>query len=187
MAAWSGWEVEFLTAGQVPDTTHNRQFLDDWHSHANTDCADNPIDLSAPVPGSTDCASLPAVTAKAQRYTSHGNAAHAFYVQLHAGYAHALLAALQSGDPYTANNTGVVAQDLSSWGSQKFAQRYFTETANAPGRGGGGAGPKDAQLLRGWRSLQHSVGHDMRSALHSSAKSRRAALQALARARKVRL
>lgn len=187
MGVWAGWEAEFLTAAQVPDTAQNRRFLDDWHSHAETNCGNNPVDLSALVSGSTDCASLPAINAKAQHYTTHGNAAHAFYVQTHANYAKALLAALKSGNPYTVGNTGTVAQDLSAWGSQAFSQTYFNETANAPGRGGAVPGVHDARLLHGWRSLQGSLGPNMRHALASSAKSRRAALQSLARARRVRL
>jgi hypothetical protein len=184
MATWTGWEAQFLAAAQVPDTTSNVQFLDDWARHANTDCRNNPIDLSTPVSGSTNCASLPAITARAQNYTTHANAAHAFYVQTHAGYAKALLAALKSGDPYTVTDTGTVATDISAWGSQKFAEVYFTETAGAPGRGGGGG--IAPQALKGWHDVRRSVNTKMPAALQHSEKMVRRALQDLSRASRVR-
>src|SRR5207302_2597796 len=126
---------------------------------------------------SSDCADIGRST-KAQRYTTHGNAAQAFNQELHSGdYAH-LLAALRSGDPYTAKNSGLVSQELSAWGSQKFAQRYFGETANAPGRGGGG-GIRAPHALGGWHDVQHSVNVRLPATLRQSNRYTVRALQAL--------
>jgi hypothetical protein len=160
VAAWKGWEDEFLTAAQVQITAANVRFLDEWHSHAETNCTRNPIDLSASVSGSTNCHSLPGVTARAQNYTTHGNAARAFFDETHRASSTALIAALKSGDPYTVSNTGNVAQDLTAWGSQKFAQFYFNETAGQ--RGGSGGGDNYApHAMKAWGEIQKTVNKKM--------------------------
>jgi hypothetical protein len=185
VTTWGGWQAEFLTAAQVPNTTNNRRFLTDWNSHAETNCRDNPVDLSAKVSGSTNCHSLPAITAKAQNYTTHGNAAHAFYVQTHAGSSKALLAALASGNPYTVNDTGTVAEDLSAWGSQKFAQAYFAETAGQ--RGGGGSPDTYApRSVRAWGELQKQVNRTLPRTLRHMAGYHAATMTQLRRRSRVR-
>lgn len=185
MTTWGGWQTEFLTAAQVPNTTNNRRFLDDWASHAETNCRNNPVDLSAKVSGSTNCHSLPAITARAQNYTTHGNAAHAFYVQTHAGSSKALLAALASGNPYTVDDTGAVATDLSAWGSQGFAQRYFAETAGQRG-GGGGGGPTAPHSTKAWGQLQNQVNRQLPTTLRKVSGLQAATSTTLRRRRRVR-
>lgn len=183
MSTWSGWREEFLTAADVLVTNECLAFLSDWASHADSDCGNNPIDLTAQFSGSTDCATLPAILAKAQHYTARGNAAYAFHVETHQGWASALLAALKSGDPYNVHYTGKVASELSAWGSQTFAERYFKETANAPGRGGGHV--QAPQTLRGWNDVRHEINHEAPRVVRHSQAMMRQALRELARARKV--
>ena len=48
MPTWSGWVQDFLTAAGFPNTADNRKFLAEWAAHSNTDCGNNPIDLSIP-------------------------------------------------------------------------------------------------------------------------------------------
>ena len=81
------------------------------------------------------------------------------------------------------NNTGIVAEELTAWGSEKFAQRYFAETVGAPGRGGGVV---DTDALKGWSDLQRSVNRHMPEALHHSSQQTALALRLLGRARKVK-
>lgn len=185
MATWSGWQTEFLTAAQVQNTADNRRFLSEWASNANTNCKNNPVDLTASVAKSTNCHSLPSITAKAQNYTSHGNAAHAFYVQTHRSGQTALLAALKSGNPYTVDNTGNVAQDLSSWGSQTFAQIYFAETAGQRG-GGGGTDNYAPHTTKAWGDLRHQVNQTMPTTLRRVGRLQTATSTALRRHRRVR-
>jgi hypothetical protein len=182
VATWTGWEAEFLTAAQVPNTAENRLFLDEWAAHAETNCRNNPIDLSAQTAGASNCHALPAVTARAQNYTTHGNAAHAFFVETHRASSTALINALESGDPFTVNNTGSVAANLTAWGSQTFAQFYFNQTAGQ--RGGGVGNTTDA--LKGWKHMRKSFNHHMPDALNYSERQGVRALHSLARARKVK-
>lgn len=187
MATWPGWEPDLLRAAQIANSANRRKFLDDWHAHADSDCRNNPVDLTVQSAGSSDCASLPAIGARAQNYTTTGNAGHAFFAQLHSGRFPALLHALQSTNPYTVTNTGTVAEELSLWGSQTFSGIYFTETANAPGRGGGPVGAKAPHAHQGWHALRRSVNTNLPAALRDSEKAVRRARQALTHARKVRL
>jgi hypothetical protein len=106
VSTWAGWEADLLTHAGIPNTANNRRFLDDWHSHAETNCKNNPIDLSVRSAGATNCHTLPAVTARAQNYSTTGNAVHAFDVQIHQNAYQHLLAALLTGNPYTASVPG---------------------------------------------------------------------------------
>lgn len=181
MATWAGWENDLLDAAQVLRSAGARQFLADWNAHASTDCRNNPVDLSEPVSGSTDCAHAPGYAFAAQRYTSHGNAAHAFYVQTHRPNAQALLAALTSGKPYAVEDPGAVVQALSDWGSPKFAQRYANETSNVSPT------LSAPHALGGWKALRKSINRGMPDALNYSQRLNKQSLRSLARARKVRL
>lgn len=187
MGTWSGWQADLLSFAHLPNTTENRNFLSDWNAHAETNCANNPVDLSVPDTTSSDCASLPGLIPKAQRYTTHGNGAHAFNVQVHQSRYAALLSAMETGDPYTTNNTGEVAQDIALWGSRAFSQRYFDETKNAPGRGSGGDGISAPRAHKGWHDIRRSVNHNWPRALKASERQTRAALRRISHARKVRL
>lgn len=184
MSVWANWQADLLTHAGVPDTAANRRFLTDWHSHAETNCRNNPVDLSVPSAGASNCRSLPGITEKAQNYATTGDAVHAFYLQVRGSFAQNIRRALESGDPYTVSYTGKVAEDLTAWGSQTFAHWYFNATVNAPGRGGG---IQDGDALRGWADLQRSINRNMPKALHDSANLTRHALRALSRGRKVHI
>ncbi len=182
MSVWSGWQADLLTHAGLPNTSSNRQFLSDWHSHAQTNCHDNPIDLSVKSAGSSNCHTLPGINARAQNYSTTGNAVHAFTVQIHqAAYAH-LLAALKTGNPFTASGTGLASQDLTKWGSQGFAQWYFNQTANAPGRGGG----YKPTSTKAWGSVQKSVNHGLPTMLRRVGALNKATATELRKRRRVR-
>ena len=181
---WTGWQADLLTHSGIPNTGHNRSFLSDWHSRAETNCHDNPVDLSVPAGTSTNCAGLPGVVAHAQAYPTTGDAVHAWDVQIHQGAYADLLSVMLSGNPYTAVGTGLASEAITAWGSERFAQRYFTETANAPGRGGGIV---DGDALKGWSDLQRSFNKRMPTALTASQATTARALRVLGRARKVKL
>lgn len=184
MSVWTGWQADLLTHAGIPSTTHNRSFLSDWHSHAETSCHDNPVDLSVRAGTSSNCAELPGLLAHAQAYPTTGDAVHAFDVQIHEGAYGDLLAVMLTGNPYTATGTGLASEAIAAWGSEKFAHRYFAETANAPGRGGGIV---DGDALKGWSDLQRSFNKRLPAALTASQATTSRALRALGRARKVRL
>lgn len=185
MATWSGWEDQFLKVAGLPTTAANRRFLDQWANHVESNCGNNPIDLTHKLTGSTDCARLPAITPKAQHYTSHAQAAQAFLFEIDGTNVKQLRNALESGDPFSVNNTGIVSEQIDFWGSTTFARFYFNETASAPGRGGSTAAFHDSHALAGWADIRHSVNHNMPKALHDSQRLTRTALRRLGRARKV--
>ncbi len=182
MSVWNGWQADLLSHAGIPNTTNNRNFLSSWHSHAETNCHNNPIDLSVHSAGATNCHALPAVTAHAQNYSTTGNAVHAFDVQIHQNAYQHLLAALLTGNPYTASGTGLASQDLTKWGSQKFAQFFFNATAGAPGRGGG----YKPTSTKAWGSVQRSVNRGLPTMLRRVGALNKATSTQLRRRRRVR-
>jgi hypothetical protein len=182
VSVWSGWQADLLSHAGIPNTTNNRRFLSDWHAHAETNCRNNPIDLSVTVGATRNCAPLPGLNVQAQRYTTTGNAVHAFTVQIHqARYSH-LLAALRSGNPYTAASPGLIAADLAAWGSQTFAQRFFNQTVT----NAGGAAGYAPTALPAWADLQRQVNHGLPVALRRLSGLNRATKNALAQRSRVR-
>ncbi len=182
MSVWSGWQADLLGHAGIPNTTANRNFLSSWHSHAASNCHDNPIDLSVQSAGSSNCHALPGVNAHAQNYSTTGNAVHAFDVQIHQNAYRHLLAALMSGDPYTASGTGLAAQDLAAWGSRGFSQFFFNATAGAPGRGGG----YKPTSTKAWGSVQKSVNHGMPTMLRRVGALNKSTATVIRRRRRVR-
>lgn len=184
MSAWAGWEAEFLKAAGLPTTTSNEAFLNQWNTYDNTNCRNNPVDISRNVSGSTACADLPNGR-KARNYTSHAQAASAFTAQLKSGNYPHLLAALRSGQPYAVANPSLVAQDLGKWGSGIFQQEYVA-SATVPGSGGG-SNLNAPRAHGGWRDLRKSVNRNMPHALNRAGSLTRQALRTAAHGRRVKL
>ena len=184
MAAWAGWEAEFLKAAGLPLTTSNEAFLNQWNTYDNTNCRNNPIDLSRRMPGSTSCAGLPSGR-QARNYTSHAQAASAFAAQLKSGAFPNLLAALRSGQPYEVKDPAKVAQDLGKWGSGIFQQAYMNSVTTTSS--GGGSSPNAPRAHGGWQDLRHSINRKMPRALNGAASLNQAALRAVSRGHKVKL
>ncbi len=182
MSVWAGWQADLLSHAGIPNTTNNRSFLSSWHSHAETNCKNNPIDLSVQSAGASNCHTLPNVTAHAQNYSTTGNAVHAFTTQIHQSRYPHLLAVLMTGNPYTASGTGLAAGDITFWGSQAFAQFYFNATAGAPGRGGG----YKPTSTKAWGSVQKSVDRGLPTMLRRVGALNKATATQLRRRRKVR-
>lgn len=185
MSVWAGWQADLLSHSSVPNTADNRRFLTDWHAHAETNCHNNPIDLSARTAGASNCKQLPGLNVRAQNYSTTGNAVHAFAVQIESGTFSDLKAAMLTGNPYTADNTGLASEDLTAWGSQAFAKRYFSETANAPGRGGGPVSVTAPRAHKGWNDIRQTANRHWPAALAYSDRHIRAALRSVGRARRV--
>lgn len=185
MSVWAGWQADLLGNAGLPNTSNNRRFLTAWHSEAETNCENNPIDLSNQPRGASDCAPLPGLTVKAQKYPTHGDAETAFVAQLDANYAKALLSALKTGNPYTADNTGDVTTSLAAWGSVRFSRTFFADTGSAPGRGGVSTGIAAPKAHDGWRDLRHTLNHTVLSELRDSRRITSAALRSMSRKHKV--
>ena len=182
MSVWNGWQADLLSHAGIPNTAGNRKFLSDWHAHAETNCRDNPIDLSVRSAGASNCHALPGINARAQNYSTTGNAVHAFDVQIHQNAYRHLLSAMLTGNPYTASGSGLAGQDLTAWGSQGFAQFYFNATAAAPGRSGG----YKPTSTKAWSSVQRSVNHGLPTMLRRTGALNKSTSQLLRRKRRVR-
>lgn len=184
MGTYTGWKHDLLSSDGMPDTAANLRFMDDWHDNSESDCANNPVDLTRPIKsGSSNCKPTGYVGRSYQRYTDRMWTRTAFAAQMKSGSYPHLRAALKSGNPYTVNNYQAVAEDLGRWASNAFPNVYvYDALANRPA-----PSLKAPQALRGWKDLQHSVNHKMPAALRASAHYRHAALRQLRKARKVKL
>ena len=187
MATWSGWEIQFFNRAHILNTPPNQRLLTAWANHATSpNCANNPIDLSIAVGGSSHCHANTGIHHWTMRYGSHGDAASAFDTEIHQAWAHALLSALNSGNPFQVANWNDVVSVFVSWGSVSMSNWYFNQFQTSGGGGGGGGG-KGARAHHGWTDLRHSINHNMPKALRASEQHTSAALRALSKARKVRL
>lgn len=183
MGAWSGWQDDLRKAAGLPDTPDNSTFLADWHASADSNCGNNPVDISYKSRGSSNCKRLTSART-AQKYPSHSAAAQAFGSELHSGTFPHLLAALHSGNPYDVPSPHDVIADLIKWGSETFA--FELQQNYGPPHGGGGGGVNAPHLHKGWNDFRHTVNKRLPATVHSIAKYNRAALQNLSHARRVR-
>jgi len=155
-----------------------------WSAANPTNCKNNPVNISWPLPGSTNCEPLGIRALNMQNYTTHAQGASAFDQQLRQdNYTH-LIAALSYGHPYDladADAKNVVA-DLIRWGSPEFSNAYAQQTYASTG-----TGIKAPKLHGGWADLRHSFNHVMPASIQASEKQTNAALRTLQKARRVKL
>lgn len=169
MAVWTGWQLQLLKAANGSQAEITQEFLFDWHSHAASDCRNNPIDISRSASGASNCHKLTS-TRTAKNYTSHAQAATAFATEIRSGNFPALLKQLRVADPYEAPSVSAVVTDLRKWGSPGFAN-YFQAHAHAgsgSGGGGGGGGTGEPHVHKGWHDLRRSVNSRLPHALARS-------------------
>lgn len=183
MGTWTGWREQLLAAAGVTKSADNLTFLSDWHKYANTDCRDNPVDISLNISGASPCKLTSNPQHRARNYASPDQAAGQFAAQLNSGTYPHLLAALQSGSPYDPTGSDQVGHDLGVWGSAKFGAHYAAEVNAKIGSGSITA----ARAHHGWSDLQHSINHNMPTSLRNAERNTRVALRSLSKGRKVRL
>jgi hypothetical protein len=192
MPTWSGWDSAFLTTANLPDNGTTRAFLDEWAQNANTNCDNNPIDLSHGLPApvashATDCKKLPGGRV-AKKYASHLDAAHAFDLQIHSAAFSTLLAAFQSGDPYPLGKFPGLPDELAGWGSYAFAVKIAKDfQLPTPAVGGVTSTTTTPGVHKGWSDVRTSMNTKWPNALRASDKAAAAALRALHKASKVKL
>lgn len=182
MATWSGWQQQLLRAAGLPTSANNVSFITAWNKHANTNCRNNPVDISLDISGASPCKLTANPQHRARNYSSHDQAAGQFASQLRSGPYPRLLAQLDDSDPYNTDKYPGVTGDLTQWGSEKFANWYSTQITNSL-TGGGVTAPL---AHKGWADLRRSANHRGPSELHDSDRLTTAALRALSHARKVR-
>jgi hypothetical protein len=158
------------------------QFMDDWNFAAESDCANNPVDISRPETGSTDCHDLTS-TRKAQKYTTHALASAGFAGQLQSGNFPHLHAALNTSNPYAYPKPAEVTAELKTWGSPKQASYYASNaTGGSSTTDGGIAAP---QTHKGYHDVRKSLNSHWGPALRDANHYMDAALRSLGRGRKV--
>lgn len=189
MATWSGWIQQFLSAANFPNTDGNRTWLSEWAQNANTNCRNNPIDLSRKQGGSSACSKL-TDSRTAQNYTSHAQAAAAFINQINSGNFPNLLAGMKAGDPFARATLPAVLGDLLTWGSSQWEKHLENEFGVTPGGGGIGGGgnftPTATNVYKSWGDIQTSINRNLPTALHRITVSQTALLRTLAHKRRVR-
>lgn len=183
MGAWSGFQTDLLKAAGIGTSTGQQQFMFDWNFAASSDCADNPVDISRNVRGSTSCKRL-TPSRVARNYSSQAQAEAAFAGQIKSGNYPHLLAALKTDNPYAYSDPAGVEADLKAWGSPDQAAYY---AKNATGGGTTSSSGRAPRAHSGWASMQHSLNDHWRPTLNRSARNVDAALRSLGHGRKVRL
>lgn len=169
---FAGWETDVLAQIGAPDTQTNVQFLGTWHNFELSACANNPLNTTLAVASSTKCNS-----AGVRSYTSAAMGAQATAATLTNGRYPALVAALQTGDPYSYTDPDGVAANIRTWGTPNFASAYLVSAGSFQGVGGtppppivGSSGAGIAPSAhRGYADLRNSVQRHVPTQLQRSA------------------
>lgn len=178
MATWSGWQNQLLRAAHFPTSAANREFLTAWNQHAESNCRNNPVDISKQVDPWSACKHLgPGRTAN--NYGTRQAAADAFNGQVFGSEFLALNTGFENSalSPFAASDEVIAAIDL--WGSAKFAAWLRGQASKSAGT--------PTHFHQGWNDLRRSVNKRYPNALTDSTKLTKAALRKLAHARRVRL
>lgn len=179
MSVWTGWQGDLLKGAGFPNNPTNRAFLTAWHQHAQSNCAQNPVDISKQVTGSSNCYHLNQGRT-AQNYPGPGAAVAAFkgqingpeFIDLNAGFRNSSLTAVAA--------SASVIGELRIWGSVGFAD-YLQ------GGGVAGGGGSATSIHKGWHDIRRSLNRKSPRALSATDRATAAALRKLRRAHRVKL
>jgi hypothetical protein len=187
MSAWSGWESDVLRAGGWSVTPENVRFLSTWHTYEQSACGNNPLNTTLQTSASTTCNS-----AGVQSYPSPAAGASATVLTLKGPFYPNIVAALDTGDPFTYPGSAAVAEEIRTWGTPNFAAWFLQQTTgSSTGSQPGATLPsspeaKAASALSGWADLRNSVNRHLPTQLHRAQFVRRQTLRALAARRRLR-
>lgn len=123
--AYPGWEADVESRIGAPQTPAVTKFLDQWHLFEESSAANNPLNTTLTVPGST---SINSAGVKSYGTPAIGGQATATTL-LQAGYYPGIVAALRSGDPenyilsgsHAPYTTTEIISEFDKWGSISFA------------------------------------------------------------------
>ncbi len=155
MAAWSGWAGDVLDALAFDKSAPNLKFLNDWQKFEGSRCRDNPLNTKQSYTGAVNC--LPNGV-KAYPSTKAGTAA--TKITLQNGNYPDILAALKSGDPYTYAQPQKVAEQITKWGTPRYAEEYILAAGAPAGVPGATITPTGdvVSLEQAWHNLIHMIG-----------------------------
>lgn len=186
MPTWSGWIIEFLNRANILNTPPLQTFMSEWAKHDANPCKNAPIVLSTSVTGATRCGATVTDYGRTMKYPSHAAAAHAFQIQIHLSRSSALLAVMNSGNPFQVPDRTAAVAVLKHWGSPAFATWYLNANSDGTTGGGSGGGGKASRAHSGWTDLRRTVNRHMPKALRTSERNTHAALRSLSGGRRVR-
>jgi hypothetical protein len=115
----SNWATAVLNQGHYPNTAQNQSFLVGWASHENTSASYNPLATTYRTSSSQP---LPGNSAGVQQYGSVSEGVGATVATLQNGDYPSINAALASGNPWPANDSGALGNNLSTWSGGGYTQ-----------------------------------------------------------------
>lgn len=188
MAAWPGWEKDVLSALGYPTTAANEQFLDTWQHYEGGGATDNPLNTTQPESGASNYN-----TVGVKNYTSQTQGTQATVTTLRNGHYPALLAAMQTGDPYTYIDPNGVAANIRTWGTGNFATSYLLSAGSFSGQGGtpppaiktDTSQYRPSYSFNGYADLRNSVARHIPTQLRRSQRNGEIALRLLSAKTKV--
>ena len=101
-----------LSQGHYPNTPQNQAFIEGWASHENTSAAFNPLATTLRTSSSS---ALQGNTAGVQEYGSQSEGIAATVATLQNGDYPSINSALASGNPWPANASGALGNNLATW------------------------------------------------------------------------
>lgn len=131
MAAWPGWAADVLRLIPAPVTALNERFLNEWQPWEGGSCANNPLNTTERAPGATACNRW-----GVKNYPTQAVGAQATAATFRLSYYPDLLRALKSGDPFTYSQPQLVAKQITTWGTPRFAAIYLSQWVGPGGRPG---------------------------------------------------
>jgi len=179
---WQGWETAVLNAGGWPVTPDNVRFLQEWHPYEKSNCGYNPLNTTLPTKGSTNCVHVPKSNLWVQNYISKSSGAKATAVTFQGPFYPNIQAALQQGNPYVYPAPQALADEITTWGTPKYAAFYLQQVTGVttPPPSPATASASIPSGHSGWGDLRNSVNRHLPTQLARSQALRMAALRALA-------
>lgn len=172
MAAFPGWVFAVLFRLGAPNSTANNTFMDEWHAHEQSTCANNPLNTTLHRYHGTNCIHVSGST-YVQRYPTAQDGTDATVSTLTESRYAAIVRALKSGDPFAVFYSQLVAQELRTWGSVSFATWYLAHLTTLPAPpppppSSGTIAPPGTRASKAWRQLlvaiDRTVPNDLRAA-----------------------
>lgn len=174
---WAGWQAAVLKDIPAPASAANVRFLTEWHGFELSGAQFNPLNTTQREPGSTSFNSV-----GVQNYRTHAQGALATATTLKNGFYPNIVTALKQGDPYAYVDAPAVGQEITRWGTPRFAAKYLAETSpNQPGTTFTPTdGPNVPHMHHGWADLRNSMNKHLPRQLEKSATATRIAYGTLA-------
>lgn len=112
MTVTTSWEAQLLSDLGMPVTSSNETFLYNWQQREGGGGANNPLNTTLRVPGST---SLSGNSAGVQNYPSQSVGLAATAQTIEGGYYPSIVGALRSGNAEAVNQSGGLSSNLLKW------------------------------------------------------------------------